>query len=413
MERQYEAEIGVKNKITLMAIVLLFNCGNNADYSFNLLSDAFSIWYYKNHPTISTLHNHDKYHNVFKKNDFKSNEQYLVDLNRFYFELTQINMQKLNIKNRFKYDRVQRTISRLIYLNEIIKEQDWKPSLKLKEIENGIKYLINYNYLPKDVKIDSIIGRLSSLKDILDNILTNTTSLSKLEYLNCINIIESIIKLLNNIEISISYKENPYSYNMIVESAKEISSKLSIYKTKLESMHVTFSNKKYENNFDFDSQTLKVLTESDYSINELYNRAKKEIRLEQIKLFKNSLPTFLNDNDEPVWVDYEDTLNVIRWVIYNIHDEYKIKDFKYLGKSYDRNFKNKNKLKVTLEKDNNFDISEYVIEFKSKNNKPLEKIENISLLKNNLIDEKPDNKKILKFKKKNFYKKKFYRKKAK
>ena len=76
-------------------------------------------------------------------------------------------------------------------------------------------------------------------------------------------------------------------------------------------------------------------------------------------------------------------------------------------------FKNKNKLKVTLEKDNNFDISEYVIEFKSKNNKPLEKIENISLLKNNLIDEQPDNKKILKFKKKNFYKKKFYRKKAK
>ncbi len=76
-------------------------------------------------------------------------------------------------------------------------------------------------------------------------------------------------------------------------------------------------------------------------------------------------------------------------------------------------FKNKNKLKVILEKDNNFDISEYVIEFKSKNNKLLEKIENISLLKNNLNEEQPDNKKILKFKKKNFYKKKFYRKKAK
>ena len=76
-------------------------------------------------------------------------------------------------------------------------------------------------------------------------------------------------------------------------------------------------------------------------------------------------------------------------------------------------FKNKNKLKVNIEKDNNFDISEYVLEFKSKNNKLLEKIENISLLKNNSIDEQPDNKKIIKFKKKNFYKKRFYRKKAK
>ena len=76
-------------------------------------------------------------------------------------------------------------------------------------------------------------------------------------------------------------------------------------------------------------------------------------------------------------------------------------------------FKNKNKLKVNIEKDNNFDISEYVLEFKSKNNKLLEKIENISLLKNNSIDEQPDNKKIIKFKKKNFYKKRFYKKKAK
>ena len=76
-------------------------------------------------------------------------------------------------------------------------------------------------------------------------------------------------------------------------------------------------------------------------------------------------------------------------------------------------FKNKNKLKINLEKDNNFDISEYIIEFKSKNNKILEKIENVSLLKNSLINEKSDNKKIIKFKKKNFYKKKFFKKKAK
>ena len=56
-------------------------------------------------------------------------------------------------------------------------------------------------------------------------------------------------------------------------------------------------------------------------------------------------------------------------------------------------FKNKNKLKINLEKDNNFDVSEYIIEFKSKNNKTLEKIENISLLKNSVINEKSDNKK--------------------
>tara|TARA_B100001142_G_C14326855_1_gene652622 strand:- start:375 stop:2069 length:1695 start_codon:yes stop_codon:yes gene_type:complete len=348
LERQYEAKVIVKNKIAFIIIALLLNCGTNADYSFNLLGDAFSVWYYKNHPTISTLHN-NKYHDIFKRNDFKSNEQYLLDLNRFYFELTQINMQKLNLINKVKYDRVQRTISKLIYLNEIIKEQDWRPSLKLEEIENGIKYLVNYSYLSDADKIDSISGRLSGLEEILENILTNTTSLSNLEYLNCIKKIDSIIRLLNNIEININYKEDPYSYDLIIKSAKLISLKLNTYMDKLESMKVTFSDKKYNNAFDFNNETLKILTESDYSINELYKKAKKEIRIEQIKLFNNSLPTFLKDNDEPVWLDYEDTLNVIRSVIYAIQDDHKIKDLKYVRESYNKSFKHKNDLNVRFD----------------------------------------------------------------
>ena len=77
-------------------------------------------------------------------------------------------------------------------------------------------------------------------------------------------------------------------------------------------------------------------------------------------------------------------------------------------------FKDKNKLKINVEKDNNFDISEYTIEFKSKTGKLIEKIENISLLKNvSLKDDKFDNNKIVKFKKKKFYKKRFYKKKVK
>mgnify|MGYP001170343429 CR=1 FL=1 len=103
------------------------------------------------------------------------------------------------------------------------------------------------------------------------------------------------------------------------------------------------------NKFDFNNETLKILTESDYSINELYKKAKKEIRVEQIKLFNNSLPTFLKDNDEPVWLDYEDTLNVIRSVIYAIQDDHKIKDLKYVRESYNKSFKHKNDLNVRFD----------------------------------------------------------------
>ena len=77
-------------------------------------------------------------------------------------------------------------------------------------------------------------------------------------------------------------------------------------------------------------------------------------------------------------------------------------------------FINKNKIKINFEKNTNFDVNDYTIDFKSKVGKLIEKIENISLFKDEKIKEnKFENKKILKFKKKKFYKKKFYKKKVK
>ena len=76
-------------------------------------------------------------------------------------------------------------------------------------------------------------------------------------------------------------------------------------------------------------------------------------------------------------------------------------------------FKKKNKIDLILETNNELDITEYIIEFKSKTNKLLDKIENISSNKKiNSIDKTNDNK-IIKFKKKKFFKKKFYKAKAK
>ena len=67
-----------------------------------------------------------------------------------------------------------------------------------------------------------------------------------------------------------------------------------------------------------------------------------------------------------------------------------------------------------METNKNFDVSEYIIEFKSKAGKVLEKIEKISDLKKLSDEIKPnEEKKIIKFKKKKFYKKQFFKKKIK
>ena len=77
-------------------------------------------------------------------------------------------------------------------------------------------------------------------------------------------------------------------------------------------------------------------------------------------------------------------------------------------------FKKKNKVEINIFSNNSLDCSDYIIEFFSKTNKVLEKIEKISVLKKivNLKQEtKETNKK--KFTKKKFYKKKYFKKKIK
>ena len=76
-------------------------------------------------------------------------------------------------------------------------------------------------------------------------------------------------------------------------------------------------------------------------------------------------------------------------------------------------FKKKNKVELSLETNNNFDITEYLIEFKSKSGKLLEKIEKVSDLKKDNLIEKKNEGKIIKFKKKKYFRKKFFKKKVK
>ena len=78
-------------------------------------------------------------------------------------------------------------------------------------------------------------------------------------------------------------------------------------------------------------------------------------------------------------------------------------------------FQNKNQIELNIFSDNSLSFSDYIIEFLSKTNKVLEKIEKISILKK--INILKDDKKVIDLKKKitkkKFYKNKYYKKKIK
>ena len=72
-------------------------------------------------------------------------------------------------------------------------------------------------------------------------------------------------------------------------------------------------------------------------------------------------------------------------------------------------------MKINIIADNEINLSEYIIEFKSKSKKVIEKLEQVESLKKIIIENKPHSKnpKISKkiYKKKKFKKKNYYRKK--
>ena len=80
-------------------------------------------------------------------------------------------------------------------------------------------------------------------------------------------------------------------------------------------------------------------------------------------------------------------------------------------------FEKKHKAKINLNNDNNLNLEDYIIEFKSKTKKVLDKIEKVEKLKAIKIDEKKDDKilnnKNRKVFKKRKFRKKFYKKKTK
>ena len=88
----------------------------------------------------------------------------------------------------------------------------------------------------------------------------------------------------------------------------------------------------------------------------------------------------------------------------------KISDF--IDKNFKKDlnyFEKKNKVKINIKSNDNLNFSEYLIEYKSKSNKVIEKVEKIESLKK-IIDEKT-NKKININSKKKIFKKRKYKKK--
>ena len=322
----------------VLILTLLFcGCQNPSHNSFDSLSRAFVKWYYKNNPTQASRVNLANYHSNYKINNYKNNEQYLLDLNRFYFELTQINHNKMSKVKKREYHRLEKFMLKLLYKEESIQSRQWTPIFEIIEIEKGLRYLLNYNYLSMKNKMQNLSLRLDKINQILDNSLTNLFFISIEDYNQSIKKIELIITLLGDIDERVDSGDS--NYDRVISKSKDIILRLRRYKKELLGANSDF--KDFKEGYAINNDSFSIMTEVDMEINYIYNKATTNLRTEQIKLFKNCLPIYMAYEDEPIWVDYEDTLSVIRYTVNLIENEYEVNDFSYIEDSYRKNISSK------------------------------------------------------------------------
>ena len=324
---------------TFILIIFICSCDNRSSESFNSLSNAFTKWYYKNNPVESTKMNFKNYHGDYKMNSYKDSEQYLLDLNKFYFELTQINSSKMNEVNQNEYDRLENFILKLLYQEEDVKSSHWNPAFKIIEIERGLRYILNYNYLSMDSKMNNLDLRLEKISQLLDNSLTTLFFISENDYNQSIKNIDSIVSLLNNIEVNIDSKND--RYEKIIDKTKKMVSRLKSYKKELQG--ATSEAEDFNKEYIINNESFSIMTESNVDINSTYNSIVNNLKNYQIKLFNKCLPIWVEDHGyEPTYSANEygflDSLEVIDYVIDEvIAKKNKINSFSYVENSYKKN----------------------------------------------------------------------------
>ena len=317
--------------IYLVCLFFFFNCSNQTQTSYINLEKAFVDWYFKYNPTKVNI---DKYlvsNNFNASYDLDSYNEKYEDINLFKIELSQIDETKLN----------ENQIRRFIKINTILDYLGLSINIQVNENYNILNPLFEiYNGLFAFVKLDESVidmnDRVENLDKIIESIsfqlvqiTDNVDCIQKSHSIIFADIYDSFIDLLDDIPISI-FSDNQtldtIDHNILNVKKKLILLKDVVKASQAENCSYSDIRREYLNTF--------IVNESNESL--FNNELKLKILQLKNQIFDLSLSEYIKNNDEPVWVDYDDTLNVINSTILSILHK-QIDDDEYLSEIYSAN----------------------------------------------------------------------------
>ena len=304
-------------KIYKYAICFLFliSCNSKNTNNFLILKEAFVDWYNKNH--LTNNYNYDV--SYFSLINNLSSMNYYEDISRFKLELSQINKNELNSYSKIDYEIMLSTIRRINLSNSSLKNKNNSLNDVVLNIYNSFYLIINDNKFSDFNKIILLEKHLPDVLKYLNNSKENLSSENNSKLISQFN--ESYYILNNYLNYITNLLEiNENSYNTLFENINILRDDLKNffnwvnYDYSFSTSNLSFLEK--ENNY-YDLYKSNLFENELYNYSNTINFLKNKVSILKNNLFNESLSIYLNFNDEPIWVDNSDTLNVINWVVNN------------------------------------------------------------------------------------------------
>ena len=306
-------------KILLIVLLFLIACRSSPSVSFDSLSNAFISWYFRYHPVKSSFYDINANHKMFMKLEAYEVDEYYADISRFLIELSQIDVTKLDPSSRVDYKILYHKLELMKYILNEQKPWEWNPLWYINELFDGIYILSESNNLLMEEKVNGVLSRLKYIPLILETSQSTLVYFSPQHVIYTKNKIDLLIELLN--ELPIKLNADNFILDNIDSLIRECINSLQDYKDWLNSDATRLDRLKFPEDINLMHTAFNHFVSNKYLKDSAYKMARKKITPSQNRLFNISLPIYLKDNDEPVWLDRQDTLEVIKWTIEKIKND--------------------------------------------------------------------------------------------
>ncbi len=310
----------------ILAVVLIVGCHRSQRRGFDDLSDAFFQWYFKNHPVAATMNGRHMWDDRFGDFNLQSERELMADLKRFDLELTQIDPRALRPEEQIDYQILSNAVAKILFELSVVNEPSWNTALFPEQVWLGLHQVIIDPSLQMTHKIQAVEGRLESVGRLKDQ-LQNRLRISPEGYLTeAKNMLNRILLLLDQIPLMLNADNAALDrIDALIHDARV---SVSEYDAWLDDFHEKHAKRKEPLAPADYGQYVELLTHENIHIREVADLAAAEIRRLQNRMLKAALPIYLRENDEPVWVQRSDTLQVIQWALNAVHEN-QLKPEKY------------------------------------------------------------------------------------